>query len=186
MDFNAKRVLLDIQPMNLPSQHAFPLEPVCTFAGPTKITANTGQHLWYWAHRRLAKERFYQMDIMYSQQFELVDWEMVYSQLNSVSKLFQLWACKQVIGIAGTMEWDKTVIRKCPSCMQERDTCAHVLHCYHAGRVETLHHTIDIMEAWMKEVDTDADLLDCITEYAYARGSRAMMEICNGLGEIYL
>jgi hypothetical protein len=70
--------------------------------------------------------------------------------------------------------------------MQEWDTCAHVLHCCHAGRVETLHHTTDIMEAWMKEVDTDPDLLDCIAEYAYAQGSRAMMEICNGLGEIYL
>ncbi len=89
------------------------------------------------------------MDILYSQKFELVDWEMVYSQLNSVPKLFQLWACKQVMGIAGTMEWDKSVIRKCPSpsCMQEQDTCAHVLHCCHTERVETLHHTIDIMEA---------------------------------------
>jgi hypothetical protein len=73
MDFNDKRVLLDIQPMNLPSQHTFPLEPVYTFASPTKITANTGQHLWYWAHKRLAKEHFYQMDIMCSQQFKLVD-----------------------------------------------------------------------------------------------------------------
>jgi hypothetical protein len=38
----------------------------------------------------------------------------------------------------------------------------------------------------MKEVDTDPDLLDCIAEYAYARGSRTMTKICNGLGEIYL
>jgi hypothetical protein len=144
------------------------------------------KHLRYWAHRSLAKERFYQLDIMYSQQFELVDWEMVHSQLNSIPKLFQLWACKQVMGISGTMEWDKTAIRKCPSCMQEWDTCAHVLHCCHKGRVETLHHTIDLMEAWMKEVDTDPDLLDCIAEYAYAGGGRAMMEICNGLGETYL
>jgi hypothetical protein len=186
MDFNAKIVLLDIQPMIFPSQHAFSLEPVCAFTGPTKITADTGQHLWYWAHRRLAKKLFYQMDIMYSQQFELVDWEMVYLQLNSIPKLFQLWACKQVMGIAGTIEWDKTVIRKCPSCMQEWDTCAHVLHCCHTGRVETLHHTINIMEAWMKEVDTDPDLLDCIAEYAYAQGNRAMTKFFNRLGEIYL
>jgi hypothetical protein len=55
MDFNAKRVLLDIQPMNKPHQHTFPLEPVCAFAGPTKLTANTGKHPWYWAHRSLAK-----------------------------------------------------------------------------------------------------------------------------------
>ncbi len=38
----------------------------------------------------------------------------------------------------------------------------------------------------MQEVDTDPDLLDCIAEYAYARGGRTMVEICHGLGEIYL
>jgi hypothetical protein len=186
MDLIAKRVLLDIQPMNEPRQHAFPLKPVCAFAGPTKLTADMGKYLRYWAHRRIAKECFYQLDIMYSQQFELVDWEMVHSQLNSVPKLFQLCACKQVMGIAGTMEWDKTMIQKCPSCMQERDTCTHILHCCHKGRVETLHHTIDLMEAWMKEVDTDPDILDCIAEYACAQEGRSMTEICNGLGKIYL
>ena len=108
MDFNAKRVLLEIQPMNEPRQQAFPLEPVCAFAGSTKLTANTSKFLRYWAHRQLAKERFHQLDIMHPQKFELVDWEMVHLQLSSVPKLFQLWACKQVTGIAGTMEWDKT------------------------------------------------------------------------------
>jgi len=42
------------------------------------------------------------------------------------------------------------------------------------------------METWMKEVDTDPNLLDCIAEYAYARGGREMTEICNGLGETYM
>jgi hypothetical protein len=46
---------------------------------------------------------------MHPQKFELVDWEMVHLQLSCVPKLFQLWACKQVMGIAGTMEWDKTI-----------------------------------------------------------------------------
>ncbi len=32
----------------------------------------------------------------------------------------------------------------------------------------------------------DPDLLDCIAEYAYARGGRSMTEICNGLDKIYL
>jgi hypothetical protein len=96
--------------MNMPHQQAFPLKPIFAFAGSTKLTADTGQYLWYWAHRKLAKVSFHQLDILYSQQFKLVDWEMVYLQLRSAPNLFQLWACKQVMGIAGTMEWDKTVI----------------------------------------------------------------------------
>jgi hypothetical protein len=39
-----------------------------------------------------------------------MDWEMVYVKLREVPRLFQLWACKQVMGIAGTMDWDKTVV----------------------------------------------------------------------------
>ena len=73
----------------------------------------------------------------------------------------------------------------CPSCLQERDTCAHMLFCENAGRVETLRHSIDLMEGWMEESGTDSILLDCITEYACGRGRRTMVEICTGLEETY-
>jgi hypothetical protein len=59
MDFYAKRAILDVQLMNMPCQQAFPLKPVCTFAGSTKLMADTGQYLWYWAHRKLAKASFH-------------------------------------------------------------------------------------------------------------------------------
>jgi hypothetical protein len=128
-------------------------------------------------------KKFNQMSILDAQVFNLVDWEMVHKTLHGVPKLFQQWACKQVMGIAGTMEWDKAERKKCPSCMQVRDTCAHVLFCDHARRVETLEHTIDLMEEWLCKGDTNPDLLDCIAEYAYGRGGRTMVEICHGLGD---
>ena len=62
------------------------------------------------------------------------------------------------MGIAGTMEWDKTKVRMCPSCLQERDTCAHVLYCDHVGRVVTLWHTINLIKGWMEEVEIRAPL----------------------------
>jgi hypothetical protein len=86
------------------------------------------------------------------------------------------------MGIEGTNEWDGTVIRKCPSCMQERKTCTHVLFCNHTGWVETLKHTIDLMEDWLEAVDTDPDLLDCITDYAHGQGGCSITDICQGLG----
>ncbi len=54
--------------------------------------------------------------------------------------------------------------------MIERDTCAHVLHCCHQGKMETLKHTLELMEEWLIEADTEPDLLDCIMEYAHSRG----------------
>ena len=183
MDYNAKQTLLDLRPTDLPRQQAFPLEPVCIFAGLWKITADMGPQVRYLAHLQLARQKFHQMNILDAHVFDLVDWEIVHKTLHNVPKLFQQWACKQVMGIAGTMEWDKTERKKCPSCMQERSTCAHVLFCNHAGQVETLRHMIDLMEQWLNKGETDPDLLDCIAEYAHGRGGRTMVEICHGLGE---
>lgn len=71
----------------------------------------------------------------------------MYDRLRDVSQLFQLWACnKQVMGIAGTMESDKSMERKCPSCTVARDTCAHVLSCSYEGRVEVLKLTLVLTE----------------------------------------
>ena len=72
--------------------------------------------LRFGAHRKLVKERFEALHIFHNNAFEMVDCKIVYRTLRKVQKLFQLWAGKQVLGIARTMEWDKSVIRKCPSC----------------------------------------------------------------------
>jgi hypothetical protein len=120
------------------------------------------------------------LGILQGSAFGWVDWEMVHPTLSEVPKLFQLWACKQVMGITGTMEWDKTKQRRCPSCMRERDTCDHVLRCHHEGRVGTLHHMLSMIEKWMQEADTDLELQECIAEYAHGRGALTMQEICWG------
>jgi hypothetical protein len=95
-----------------------------------------GDYIWFWAHKKLAKDNFYHLNILYNQEFDYVDWETIYEKLCNVPKLFQLWTCKQVMGAAGTIEWDKSLVQKCPSCMIEWNMCAHMLHYCHQGRVE--------------------------------------------------
>jgi hypothetical protein len=72
-------------------------------------------------------------------------------------------------------------VRTCPSCMIARDTCAHVLFCYHKGRVETFWHTLDLMEEWWDEAEIHPDLLDCYAKYAHGWGERTMTKICSSL-----
>jgi hypothetical protein len=80
--------------MQLPTQLAFPLKPICIFVGTTKITADMGDYIWFRAHKKLAKDNFYHLNILYNQEFDYVDWKMMYEKLRNVPKLFQLWACK--------------------------------------------------------------------------------------------
>jgi hypothetical protein len=184
-NFGAKRVLLNLDAHKLPHQERFPLEAICAWAGKEKMTLDTGHHIQYHAHRQLAREEFDAERVLTTAQFNLVDWQMVHITLSSVLRMFQVWACKQVWSITLTnyklSRWT-TRCPLCPSCMQVEETCGHVLHCTHAGRVDALHATIKLLDQWMKWRVTDPDLRECIYEYATGRGGRTMAEICSDHG----
>jgi hypothetical protein len=152
MDYHAKTILWDVNPTAQPKQEAFMLEPVSVFVRTAKVTTDGINVLCFWAHKHLARKIFSYMKILDTRAFDMVDWEIVYLTLWEVSKLFQLWAYKQVMGAAGTMEWDKTVVGKHPCCLQEQDTWAQDLFCCHDGRVETLYHTISLIkDCWTSQ-----------------------------------
>jgi hypothetical protein len=45
--------------------------------------------------------------------------------------------------------------------------------------------SIDLLESWLAEVDTDPDLQDCIVKYVRAQGGVAMLEIFLGMDSRY-
>jgi len=191
-DFGAKRVLLSQNPGDLPKHQAFPLEAISVWAGKEKMTSDTGSGIRYHAHKHLAREEVAAAGVLTVQQFDRVDWEVVHSALVTVRRIFQVWACKQVWGIAATIRelarWSDTS-PLCPSCRQVPKTCGHILHCPHEGCVEALHTTISMLDKWMKLNDTDPDLQECILfEFSMGRKGLLMEEICteNGYDERYI
>ncbi len=189
-DFGAKRVLLRQNPDDLPRQQPFPLEAISIWAGKGKMTSDTGSSVQFYAHKNLAWEEFDAAEILSFQQFTWVDWEIVQDVLTTVPRMFQVWACKQVWGIAGTNREQarrSDISPLCPSCMQVPETCSHILHCPYDGQVEELHATISLLDRWMKLNNMDPDLRECIYEYSMGRGRISMEEICanNGYDERY-
>jgi hypothetical protein len=85
----------------------------------------------------------------------------------------------------GNRSWEQNLCPLCPSCAQVNKTCSHILFCNHAGQVDVLLKSIDLLEQWLEEVDTDPDLLECIVEYARGRGQVAMLDICRGRDSQY-
>ena len=135
-------------------------------------------------HKQLAKNYFHEKSILVAHQFEKVDWDSVHTALRRVPRMFQIWACKQVMDIApanGNRPWERDLCPLCPSCAQVPETCAHILFCQDEGRVDVLLKSIDLIASWLAEVDTDPDLRDCIIEYAKGRGGLSMSEICYNL-----
>ena len=185
VNFDAKRALLSLNADDLPRQQPFPLETVNVWAGNEKLTSDTGHCIRFHAHLRLAREEFDSAGIFTNSQFDKVDWEIVHRTLTTVPWMFQVWACKKVWSIAGTnrdlLRWSDTN-PLCPSCMQVPETCCHILHCTHEGRVEALLTTITLLDKWLKGNDTDPDLRECIYEYAMGRGGVLIETICQDHG----
>jgi hypothetical protein len=117
---------------------------------------------------------------MFTDAFDEVDWPNVHRMLNEeVPRLFQVWACKQVMDISATnknLRWHHQdgCSNKCPCCAIHMDTVEHVILCLEVGRVETFMQSSQALEQWMEEADTDPDLIDCIVDYVQGRGTVTM------------
>ena len=100
---------------------------------------------------------------------------MVHPALHEMPWMFQIWACKQVMGVAGTNLYQSKYRPNhdpmCPSCTRSVESCAHVLECPEEGRVETLLGTIDFLDIWMKKIGTDKGLRNCLVRYTKGRGA---------------
>ena len=145
------------------------------------MTSDTRSSVRVHAHKNLAWKEFNTAGILTFQQFDRVDWVIAHIALTTVTRMFQVWAYKQVWGIAGTnreqARWSD-VSQLCPSCRQAPEMCCHVLQCPHDGRVKALHATISLMDQWMKQNNTNLDLRDCTYKYATGRGRISMEAIC--------
>ena len=191
VDLHAKREIWRLEGETPPTQEAFPLEPVAVFAGNEKLTSDTAPALRFWAHLRLAEDVFFQLGIMSTHSFREVAWkEAVYPTLHDVPRLFALWACKQVQEVAGTnlqqSQYNDEHDPHCPSCTLSLETCSHVLHCPHAGRVDALRRSIDLFDDWIGRNDTEPGLRRCLRDFARGRGSLLMEEIARSVGARYL
>jgi len=169
---------------HLPKSSPFPLEPICMFVEGEKITSDTTTQISFSAHRQLAKAFFKSQDILSNKQFEEVDWPSVHGTLNSLPKLFQLWASKHVLDVAGTRKFlsyqDKRA-PTCPSCKKCVEDSAHIVRCEEVGRTAAFEESVKQFEIWLKENDTCEELTRGLVEYMLGRGNTTFQEcIRNG------
>jgi hypothetical protein len=97
-----------------------------------------------------------------SSMFNLVACKYVHAALEEVPRMIQLWACKQVMRIAATNglpeKWTEGLNEKCRSCCLQKETCAHILYCDKVGCVDVLMQTIELLEGWFMDSETDPGL----------------------------
>ena len=181
VDSSAKRENWKFDGEEMPPQLPFPLEPVVVYVGQVKMTSDTAEIVRFQAHHKIAEDTFFRLEIMSPQSFREVAWREVYDTLHSVPRLFQLWAAKQVMGIAGTnyyqSQYKDEHDPRCPSCDSAFETCEHILLCEEEGRVDALHRSIGWLDDWLRDVGTEPSLRRWLVEYARGRGQEKMEDI---------
>ena len=159
MDEKAKAALLAWRWQELPPQRPFPQEPLTVFVGPEKITGDSGAAIRYWAHRQLARQVLSERSIMHSSAFDQIDWPNLYTMMHRLPRLFQLWASKQILGVASTNKaqsrFTTGLSPSCPSCHAADETCGHILDCPERGRVEALLGSIALLDTWLGQNYTE-------------------------------
>ena len=129
------------------------MEPVAVFVGQEKMTSDTSEELRFWAHHQLAGQTMFSLGILSGHSFDQVAWRQVYAALHSVPQLFQLWASKQVMEVAGTNLMQSLYTEghdpHCPSCSHALESCSHILRCDKVGRVDALMRSIGWLEDWL-------------------------------------
>ncbi len=157
VDAGANRALSAAIEENVTRQQAFPLEPIVCFPGERKLTPDMKACMHFWVQKQLARKALLDLKIIWTSQFDKIDWKYVHATLEGVPRMFQIWACKQVLGIANTNntvhKWDKEVDPRCPSCRQAVETMEHVLMCTEAGCVDIYLQTVGLLDAWFIKMD---------------------------------
>jgi hypothetical protein len=117
---------------------------------------------------------------MFTDAFDKVDWPNVHRMLNEeVPRLFQVWACKQVMNISATNKnlcwhhWDGRS-DKCPCCTIHVEIVEHIILCPEVGRVEAFMQSSQALEQWLEIANTDPDLIDFILDYVQGQGTITM------------
>ena len=183
MDHAAKTELWELVGNSASAQSPLPLEPIVVMVGRHKMTSGSEDSIGFWCHKILARRTLSDSKVHWLEieQFDEVYWPACYQALMEVPRMFQLFAAKQTLGIAGcnvnqayyTPGHDK----RCPSCGVAFETCEHILTCEEEGRVDVLHRSIDLLDKWLRDNGTDRMLRQFIVRYAHGRGGQTMHDI---------
>ena len=139
----------------------FPLEPIGLFVQGKKMTSKTGGRICFWAQHQLAQMFYHNQKILSHDQFNSVDWESVHRTIHDLPWLFQVWAAKLILSIAGTMHFLSHQDARsplCPSCQDYKELCKHVAQCPEARRTLAIDQSVSGVDLWLNKNNTHPNL----------------------------
>ena len=145
------------------------------------MSSDKGARICFWDHKQIYEEVYRNTRILLLYQLKEVYWDMAHLALHELPRMFQIRACKQVMGVVGTnlyqSKYGPNHDPMFPSCTRSVESCSYVLHFPVEGRVDTLLSTIDFLYSRMKKISTDKGLRNFLVHYAKWRGAITIKDI---------
>ena len=184
MDSLAKKALL----ASLINRHFIeadlPFEPFTIRCGNTKVRSSPLASIYRWWGYRTARALFHQRKVnrLDHSLFDLVYWKGMDKVMSrNFSRRFRVWMAKHVSGTCGVnaflSKWDKSVVDLCPSCGITGETTAHITVCTDSHRTSQYHKSVEQLETWLDDNQTDPILVLMIQSYLSARGHSTMLSL---------
>jgi hypothetical protein len=138
------------------------------------MTLETGERIRFWVHHQLAQKFYHERKMLSYEQFNDVDWVSIYCTLHDLPRLFQVWAAKHVLGVAGTMHFllhQDMRSPLCPSCQECSESCKLIVRCPDTGRMHAFMQSVTGVEIWMEKNSTHPNLRSLLLKYLCNRGT---------------
>jgi hypothetical protein len=178
-----QRIVVDGTKGAIPCQK-FPLEPIGLFVQGEIMTSETGGRIHFWAQHQLAQKFYHNWKVLSHDQFDSMDWVSIQCTLHDLPWIFQVWAAKHVLGIAGTMNFLSHQDARsplCPNCQDCKELCKHVARCPEAGHTLACDQSVSGVELWLNKNNTHPNLQSLILCYLHGRGALACSECSTAL-----
>ena len=188
-DLQAKNRLHSEDITSLPRQRPLPLEAVTLYVDGKKMISDSGSYIRFAAQRSLARKFFHEYKILDTLAFDEVAWDTVhYTLTEGVPRLFQQFACKQVMRISAVNKRMAHIDGRsnlCPCCTVAVESNEHLTLCEEAGRVEAFNLSVDTLSSWLEDNDTEKGLASCLVTFLRLRGSDCMSTVCRRVHSRY-
>jgi hypothetical protein len=154
--------------------------------GETRITGlpkATITHLW---GKQVAQDLFHWRNIVHKNDFLLVYWEGMEKVMKSFPEMFHVWNAKHISHFNGTnqmlLRFPKTATReagknRCPSCGCFDKSTKHITRCRHSGWSAVFAKSVESLNQWMRNQETNLEVVYLFHTYLLGRGTRTSTSI---------
>jgi hypothetical protein len=164
----------------------FPSEGVKVSIGTKRITGSPKAEITHLWGEQVAQELFYWQGIVHRNNFPLVYWEGTDKVMRGFPEPFRVWITKHVShfdGMNRILSWFPATetrakfANKCPYCGCTDKSTAHITRCHDKGRTLIFLESITSLIQWLRDQQTDPEVVHLFRHYLSGRGTRTMASL---------